>query len=320
MPTFQKLHQALSTPLLSSLTLFTPQYPSKVRSKSVPPPEVVVYAKEHKVPFHLVPTEIDARKAFWMEFTPRLAVSHDLGVAVSFGQRLPPALLTAMRHGCINMHPSLLPEYRGAAPITWALIDGVEKSGVTVLEMTAGRFDSGPILGQRSIKVPPGATNASLSAELAEAGACLMLDCIRYLPVARSTARLQDESQASTAPKIHGGHACINFAEWDSRQLVRRHVALQDTHHLHAFVGGKRMIFFSLEHAGTGPSFKQPPSEKWVAGCLVRYRNELFLYCKDERWVRCHLLMYEGGKKPLTAEEFINGHMKPQNKLIIQLE
>src|SRR3989338_9599726 len=90
LPTFQKLHQALSTPLLSSLTLFTPQYPSKVRSKSVPPPEVVVYAKEHKVPFHLVPTEIDARKAFWMEFTPRLGGRPAPGGAGALGERAGP--------------------------------------------------------------------------------------------------------------------------------------------------------------------------------------------------------------------------------------
>ena len=116
----------------------------------------------------------------------------DVAVVVAFGQILPPAVLAVPTHGSINVHASLLPRYRGAAPIAWALIRGEPETGVSTFQMDAG-MDTGPILLERATPIRPGETAGELAARLAPLGADLLLETLDRLP------------PSPPGPRIHPG-------------------------------------------------------------------------------------------------------------------
>ena len=323
LPTLQRLHDALgpgdALSLLSSLSVVTTEQVHKVRNRPVPPAEVYTYAKDNELPLHIVPRYPSRRQLFWQENISRFVDSHDIAVLVSFGHRLPASLLTALPQGCINMHPSLVPRYRGAAPIIWALMDGVSETGVSILQMTSGKFDSGPLLAQQRVPIPPNTSHAELSRTLAEEGAALLLDSLPKLATLRRNALKQDELQSSSAPKIDGTHAYIQFQSWDMDHIVRRYRALADAHPLHGFVNGKRLALLELEPADSTSIAALLHNSSWQPGDLVQHQRELFLCCLGQRWLKCKTLMFEGAHKQLSAFEFINGHLKPQNRISLHL-
>ena len=213
------------------------------------------------------------------------------------------------------MHPSLLPRYRGAAPITWALMDGVPETGVTILEMTAGKFDSGRILAQATMPVTPSICYPRLSSLLADRGADLMLESLPSLPFLKDHAMPQDHAMASPAPKIDGSFARIDFQTWTAAQTYRRFRALKGQYPLHALFQKKRLAFLEMDLLDSLP----PPTENHPPGNLVFHHNQILLSLADHTWLRCQSLMLEGSKRALNANEFINGYFKPQNRSIIQL-
>lgn len=134
------------------------------------------------------------------EFLKRLNdLSPDLIVVVAFGQILPKALLEIPRNGCINVHASLLPRYRGAAPINWAIIRGERETGVTTMLMDEG-MDTGPILLQERLSIDSDDTAESLSERMQAIGAKLLIRTIGELKAGRVKPTAQDSSQATMAP------------------------------------------------------------------------------------------------------------------------
>jgi methionyl-tRNA formyltransferase len=131
----------------------------------------------------------------------------DVAVVVAYGQILPPTLLELPRLGCVNVHASLLPRYRGAAPIQWAIARGEGTTGVTTMQLDEG-LDTGPILLQREVAIHPQETAGELSPRLAKHGAELLLETLTGLETGALKGKPQDESQASLAPilKKQDGH------------------------------------------------------------------------------------------------------------------
>ncbi len=129
------------------------------------------------------------------------ALSPDLGVVAAYGQFLPRALLEIPRHGFINIHPSLLPRYRGAAPIQWALANGDKTTGVTILYVTA-RMDAGDIILREPYMIEPHQRTAELEPILAERGAELMLKAIAQIENGTADRIPQREAEATRAPKL----------------------------------------------------------------------------------------------------------------------
>src|SRR2546422_6769888 len=126
------------------------------------PPPVKVAAEEEDVPV------LQPERPTDPTFVARLrALAPDVGVVVAYGHILKPDLLAIPRQGMVNVHPSLLPELRGAAPIAWAIINGLEKTGVTIMQLDAG-MDSGPILHQIPEDLPADITGGELALHLAE--------------------------------------------------------------------------------------------------------------------------------------------------------
>jgi methionyl-tRNA formyltransferase len=129
------------------------------------------------------------------------ALRPDLAVVAAYGLILPPAVLKAPRLGCVNVHASLLPRWRGAAPIPRAILAGDRETGVTIMQMEEG-LDTGPILLQQRVPIGPEATAGTLAAELARRGARLILEAIEGLRAGRLAARPQPAEGVTHAAKI----------------------------------------------------------------------------------------------------------------------
>jgi methionyl-tRNA formyltransferase len=134
----------------------------------------------------------------------------DLGVVAAYGRILPRAVLDAPRLGCINVHASLLPKYRGAAPIQWALLNGETITGVTIMSMNE-RMDEGDILMQCATPIEPGETYGALQQRLAELGAVLLKETIAALHAGTLHPTPQDHAAATYAPMIRKSDGAIDW-------------------------------------------------------------------------------------------------------------
>jgi len=156
------------------------------------------------------------RNAGWPE---RLAeVGADVAVVVAFGQILPKAVLDVPRRGSINVHASILPRYRGAAPIAWAIIRGETDTGITTFQMDPG-MDTGDVLLTESTAIDADEAAGELSARLSRIGASVMIRTLEELD--SLTLRPQDHSQATMAPRLKKEDGWLRFAE-PARDLVNR--------------------------------------------------------------------------------------------------
>ena len=142
----------------------------------------------------------------------------DIGVACAFGYLLPEPVLAALPRGILNLHFSLLPAYRGAAPVQRALLDGVEVTGVTTFVIDAG-MDTGPMLLAAEVPVHPGEDAGALTARLAEVGARLTVETLDALEAGQVEPRPQPEAGASLAPKVTGPEARLDLT-WPARRVA----------------------------------------------------------------------------------------------------
>jgi methionyl-tRNA formyltransferase len=136
--------------------------------------------------------------------------SADLYVVVAYGRLLPPALLELPRLGPWNVHASLLPSYRGAAPIQWAIIRGETRTGVSIMRVEAG-LDTGPVAARREERIGVDDTAGTLAARLALAGADLLIETLPLIEGGRATLETQDEARATLAPRLEKHHGLLDF-------------------------------------------------------------------------------------------------------------
>jgi methionyl-tRNA formyltransferase len=140
----------------------------------------------------------------------------DAAVVAAYGLILPPPVLAAPRHGCINIHASLLPRWRGAAPVQRAIMAGDAETGITIMQMDAG-LDTGPMLLSRPIPIRPDDTAGTLTARLAEAGAAAIVEALARLPQLEPVPQRQED--ATHAPKIDKEEARIDWRK-DAGELA----------------------------------------------------------------------------------------------------
>ncbi|MFQ5579137.1 MAG: methionyl-tRNA formyltransferase [Nitrospiria bacterium] len=180
----------------------------KGRGRTLTPPPIKVAALEKAIAVYQ-PERLRKDSLFAKTLSK---LSPDLIIVVAFGQILPEAILQIPRYPCINVHSSLLPKYRGAAPIQWALVQGDVESGVTTMQMDAG-MDTGPILLQRSLAIHQNETAEMLSPRLAELGAELLLETVSALKEGRLEAVAQDDTRATMAPLLKKKDGLIRWEE-----------------------------------------------------------------------------------------------------------
>jgi methionyl-tRNA formyltransferase len=175
------------------------------RGQRAQPPPVKTVALEHGVPV-LQPDRL--REPGWPE---RLAVhAADVAIVVAFGQLLPAAVLAVPRRGSINVHASLLPRYRGAAPVAWAVVHGERETGITTFQMDAG-MDTGPVLLQRGTPIGPDETAGALAERLAVLGAATLLETLDRLDTLIPVP--QADRAATMAPRLRKEDGLLDWTE-----------------------------------------------------------------------------------------------------------
>jgi methionyl-tRNA formyltransferase len=213
---------------------------AKGRGKKLTPPPTKIIAEKAGIPV-LQPTKIKTE-----EFkNGLLTYQPDLFVVAAYGRILPPSILGLAPMGCINVHGSLLPKYRGAAPIQWAVINRDKEVGVTIIQMDEG-MDTGDILLKNSITTEPDETAGSLFSKLAQLGCTTLLKAVKGLKEGTVIPIPQDHSQATHAPMFKKDDGCIDWHK-DAEQLEGLIRGLDPWPTAFCFLDGKRLRLFSPE-------------------------------------------------------------------------
>jgi methionyl-tRNA formyltransferase len=177
----------------------------------------------------------------------------DLIAVAAFGRILPPAILSMPPRGCVNVHGSLLPKFRGAGPIQWAIIMGEAETGITTMLMDEG-MDTGAMLLQERVPILPEDTAGSLSTRLAEVGGRLLVQTIERLKAGILAPTPQDHSQASLAPLLKKEDGLIDWTR-PAVEIERRIRGLSPWPGAFTFAGGERWTMWraAVTDAGSGP-------------------------------------------------------------------
>ena len=146
----------------------------------------------------------------------------EIGVVAAFGQKIGRNLLDALPRGCVNIHGSLLPQYRGAAPHQWAIINGETTTGVTVFQLDE-RWDAGPVWVQRETAIDEGETASELHDRLSEIGAELIVEALRVIESGAAQPRPQDDARRSFARKLTRSDAALDWRQPADRVVRRIH-------------------------------------------------------------------------------------------------
>jgi methionyl-tRNA formyltransferase len=216
-------------------------------------------------------------------------------VVAAYGQILPKEVLTLPKFGCINIHASLLPAYRGAAPINWAIIRGEHETGNTIMLMDEG-MDTGSILMQQSLPIGLEDTAGALTEKLASLGAKLIITALPLLASGKLTPVAQDGTIATMAPLLKKGDGLI---DWDlsARDIHNRVRGLSPWPGAYSFLAGQAVkIITTGVLEGTG----EP-------GLLYERDKNTLVVGTGSGLLRILSIQPEG-KKPMTADEFMRGH------------
>ncbi len=185
--------------------VFTQPDKPKGRGKSVVFPPVKEIALKYDLDVY---QPIKIREPEYVELVKKL--NPDIIIVVAFGQLLPKEILDIPKYGCVNVHASLLPKYRGAAPIQWAVINGEEESGVTTMLMDVG-LDTGDIIMKKSIKLEKDETGGSLFDKLAIEGARLCVETMKAIESGEATYEKQDDSKATFTKQFNKAFGKIDW-------------------------------------------------------------------------------------------------------------
>ena len=227
--------------LKPDLIVTQPDRPQGRRRELTAPP-VKLWALEQKIPCWQPERVKDE------DFLCRLrGFAPDLILTASYGQILPQALLDIPTLGCLNIHPSLLPLYRGAAPVQAAIIAGESMTGVTVIEMSAG-MDSGPILAQRDYPIAKDTTAGELLSELAAVGADMILDIMPAYLQGAVESREQDHSKATFAGMLTRESGKVDWSQ-SAGQIYNLIRGTQPWPGAYTFCNGKRIKIISARLA-----------------------------------------------------------------------
>jgi methionyl-tRNA formyltransferase len=266
------------------------------RGKHLALSPVKEFAQAHKLAVHQ-PAKIRTPEA------RDLFASHqaDVAVVVAYGRILPLEFLRAPRRGCLNVHFSLLPLYRGAAPVNWAIVNGETKSGVTTMFIEE-QLDAGPILLQRETEIGATETAPELMTRLAPMGAELLGETLDQLDTL--TAQSQHDRDATFAPILKKEDGLIDW-NLDAFAIERRVRGLQPWPNAHSHWRSRNLIIWRAtaeENAGALAQLEQAPGE-----VVMAHGDDLIVNCGANTNLRLLELQPEG-KRRLSARDFLNGN------------
>jgi len=227
------------------------------------------------------------------------AIAPDAIIVVGYGRIIPPWMLQLPKHGNINLHASLLPKYRGAAPIQWAIANGEKSTGVTTMRIDEG-LDTGDILLQRELAITEEDTSETLAPKLATTGAELIVETLRGLQSRTITPRPQDHAHATLAPILKKEDGRIDFRQ-NAQEIYNRLRGFQPWPGAFTTFRGK-----TLNITAAKPASEQVPQAQLLANGA-----QLFVGCGQNTSLEILELQPEG-KKRMPARDFIHGY-RPQN-------
>ena len=223
----------------------------------------------------------------------------DLIIVAAYGRILPNAILTLPPYGCINVHASLLPKYRGAGPIQWAIANGETETGVTIMQISE-QMDAGDILLKKVMPITPTDTGGSLHDKLARLGAEALREALRLLKEGQLTARPQNEAEVTSAPLITKEDGRIDWS-LAAATIERRVRAFNPWPSAYTMFNGKLLKIFAA-HVEHVLRFSQA-----VPGAIVEVTPVSVSVATGDGVLTLLEVQLEG-KKRLPVEEFLRGH------------
>lgn len=250
------------------------------------------FAREHNL------TTYQPQKIKTPEAKELFASHHaDVAVVVAYGKILPTEFLSAPKRGCINVHFSLLPKYRGAAPVNWAIVNGEEQTGVTTMQIVA-ELDAGHILLQSATPISAHETAPELLARLAKTGADLISETIRNLDDLEP--RPQEHTEATFAPLLKREDGLIDWT-MNAFAIERRVRGFQPWPNAFTKFNSRRLIIWHAVPETAGSSNPNSPGE-----VLEMPSSSLMVSCGGGTVLRIMEVQPEGGRR-MNARDFING-------------
>ncbi len=276
------------------LAVITQPDRKKGRNLVVTSPPVKVLALKHNLKVHQ-PDRISSPD--FIEILKNYKA--DIFAVVSFGQILKKEVLKIPKHFCLNLHGSLLPKYRGPAPINWVIINGESISGVTVIKMEE-KVDRGDILLKKEVKIEPNDNALTLSDKLSKIGAQLLVQALNLIETGKIYFTPQDEQQVTSAPKLKRSDGLINWQE----EAVKIH---NKTRGLFPWPGtfvnfnGKILKIVETEISELEKDIKEDP------GTIVDIRDEGFIIQTGKGLILIKQVQLEGSRV-MSAKQFSLGH------------
>lgn len=226
------------------------------------------------------------------------ALDADLGVVAAYGRILTDEVLQVPRLGLVNVHASLLPRYRGAAPIHRAVIAGEHETGVTIMRVVQA-LDAGPIIATVSRAIDPGETSSDVERDLARLGATALVEAVDALAEGRATERPQDDAQATYARKLDKSDGIVDWSRPASE--IHNHIrGLHPWPHAFSDLEGARIILLKSEVERGLPGIRVEPGS-----ILDAHADQLRVHTGDG--VLRLLSLQREGRRPVSTREFLAG-------------
>ena len=286
------LEALLESPLCTIVATYTQPDRPAGRGRRLLPSPVKQLAQSRGIP---VRQPVSLKGA--AEQAELAALEPELMIVAAYGLLLPPAVLAIPRHGCINVHASLLPRWRGAAPIERAIEADDKRTGITIMQMDAG-LDTGAMLLQRECAISDQDTGGSLRERLAGLGASAMLEALERLVAATLDPRAQDDALATHAPKLRREEALLDW-RLPAAELARRIRAFNPANVCQTTLAGQMLRVWNA-HAVPAATAR-PPGE-----ILAARRDGITVACGDGA-LRLTRLQLAGGKA-MDVAALLNGH------------
>ena len=228
----------------------------------------------------------------------------DCVVIIAYGQIIPARLLPIPKLGWINLHASLLPKYRGAAPINWAIVNRETRTGLTTMRIDAG-MDTGEMLLEREIQIGPKETAPELAARMAETGAPLMSETLRGLAAGAIAPKLQNHAEASYAPMLKKEDGRIDWKR-PAIEIYNRIRGFAPWPGAYTTFRGQSCHVWGEAVSKEGSAILPGGVDAAEPGTLFFGKNEFLVCCGDTTVLRLRAVKLEG-RKQVSAAEFANG-------------
>ncbi len=292
-PSLQALLRADSQTVGLVVGVVTQPDRPKGRGQHLAPPPIKVLAQQTDLPI------LQPAKMKDPDFLDALRIwAPDVIAVTAFGRILPPVILDLPSMGCINVHGSLLPKYRGAAPIQWAIINGETETGITTMLMDPG-LDTGPMLLQKAVPIHPTDTAGDVAARLAPLGGRLLLETIVGLKNGTLRPTPQNHAQATLAPLLKKEDGVLNWKD-DATALSNRTRGLTPWPGAYTYHGGERWQIWRAQAAPVGCAEAEP-------GTILEITKEALRVATGRGSLLIQEIQPASGKR-LNVRQYFAGH------------